>query len=178
MVEKRQDAFFRVLHKAQTILEQPASSSSFPESPRISMMAQPTFDNWEAWHVWLDPVKQIAIAARILWHRNFDVQRFSDPFAGLKYGWEETPNMEFSSHMPPYGITETHLSTIIGAVPVAPSFSGRGIVMDGIQRNLTFRLPLGDLTLNWNTERRDWHRLSLEFDDFRAWLATTPIIKN
>jgi hypothetical protein len=178
MVEKRQDAFFRVLHKAQTILEQPALSASFSESPDISLMVQPSFDNWETWHVWLDDVKQMAIASRILWHRNFDAERFSDPFAGLKHSWKETPTMESSSHAPPYKTTEKHLSTIIGAVPAAASTSGRGIVLDGIQRNLTLRLPLGTLILSWNMSREEWQRLSWGCDDFRAWLATTPIIKN
>jgi hypothetical protein len=168
------DAYVQVQRRALQAFETPPQSIVFPRLSDLVLMTRPSYDNWDALHVWFEAEPQRTLATRVFWRRLFDSQRFSDPAMGARYGREETPTMRITHHSPPYEELQQYLSAVLGAVPV------RSLEEDewhGLGTYLILRLPLHEIS--WWVDRATERLMLLhECRTLHDWVLTTPVLKS
>src|SRR5688572_11849244 len=93
MVEQRFDEWRELKQKVDSAFASPNFEAGTDHRLVLRLLRQCHFTPWNKWFLWQQDTSLYTLE-HIYWDKLFDNQRFTDPFAGLKYGWHTTPTME------------------------------------------------------------------------------------
>jgi hypothetical protein len=157
-MENRQADFVALASKAQQQLMDDTFPIDAPEVEWVLFLSlQPTFGNFVAWTVFSRAKRMNFLVRKRVWDRAFDGQRFFDPLAGLKYGWQTTPTITMQVPTLPRVALDKLLreGRALNIEPMAK----RGIVIDGMERFLKLRGAFQGQFLSWNALPDGWEKL-------------------
>lgn len=122
----------------------------------------PSFDNHFSWSIFAESDEQRLTARRAYWDYKFDGERFVNPFARLKHGWDTTPT--FHTVIVAVDTATIHQFLREASKITITQATKRGIVLDGTPRTVYVKNAFGDVTREWNAEP-DEYKPMIEWTD-------------
>ena len=158
-MEKRESEFQLLEKQALGILTDETEPNENYRELTIYISSSPSFSDYTSWLVFADVHETAFMLRRTVWRRTFDTQRFRDPLAGLRHGWNTEPTISVT-------LTELPSPKIADLLSSARSLDipeigldlrlKQGIVLDGTRWFAFVAHAFGNRSYTWSTVPPEW----------------------
>ena len=158
-MEKRASEFQILEKQALGILTDETEPNEDYTEGSIYISSSPSFGDYTSWRVFADTHKTRFLLRRTVWQRIYDVQRFSDPLVGLKYGWNTDPTISVTIIELPSTRTAELLSRARSFEILEIGLDIRikhAIVLDGTRWFVFVSNAFGNKSYLWNAVPPEW----------------------
>ena len=153
MIERRQDQFGQVKHKAEMQMLNPYPNESYDDYDHLlSIIRQPSFSDSIGIHLLQNNASDVVIYQTV-WQTVFDKQRFFDPLLGLKWGWDIAPTMDYSITHVQYSEIKQYMENV--QTIRVPSQMDEHVTLDGIRWTVKLPIIASEYVYSWNGGTND-----------------------